>query len=250
MSVSSFFDAISSFLNAFGYISKHKLWGYCIIPAIICLFIAVLIAYWFAGYAQDISEWAISKYPWEWGREAIGKIGKVLGTIFSIALSLASYKYLVLIISSPFMSLLSEKVEEIEMGHTETSWSLSSLFYDLIRGIRINIRNLLKEIFYTLLLMLAGLIPVIGMVNVIGIFLVQAYYAGFGNIDFVLERHFGLVQSTHFVKKNRAFAIGIGTAFLLTSATIVGLLFAAPLATVASTRKLLPSIQAEKELIY
>ncbi|MBT8221173.1 MAG: EI24 domain-containing protein, partial [Bacteroidia bacterium] len=174
----------------------------------------------------------------------------VLGTIISIALSLASYKYLVLIISSPFMSLLSEKVEEIEVGHTETTWSLSSLFYDLIRGIRINVRNLFKEIFFTLLLMLAGLIPVIGILNTVAIFLVQAYYAGFGNIDFVLERHFGLTQSTAFVKRNRGFAIGIGTAFLLTSATVIGLIFAAPLATVAATRRLMPAIREESDLTF
>ncbi|MBT8218984.1 MAG: EI24 domain-containing protein, partial [Bacteroidia bacterium] len=114
MGVASFLDAISAFFNSFGYISKHRLWGYCVIPAIICLLIAGFIAYWFTGYAQDFSDWAISKYPWEWGRETIAKIGSVLGTIISIAVSLASYKYLVLIISSPFMSLLSEKVEEIE----------------------------------------------------------------------------------------------------------------------------------------
>jgi len=238
MSISDFFDGLFGGFKSFGYISRHGLWKYCILPAIVSLICAFFIYSFFSGQADWINEWLLNKYPWETGSGVIESISGVLGKVVSIVGSLFIFKYLVLIVSSPFMSLLSEKVEDIEFGETETSWSISSLFTDLIRGIRISLRNIIREIFYVILLMILGLFPVVGLVSVALTFLVQAYYAGFGNIDFLLERHLDVSDSARFVKQHRSYAAGLGAGFLLLSMTGIGLLFAAPLTTVAATRKL------------
>jgi len=238
MNISEYIDGLTGMLQSFGYISRHRLWKYCILPAVLSLIGAYFIYGFFTDQASGINDWLVSKYPWEWGSEAVSTIGTGLSKVISFIASLFLFKYLVLIISSPFMSLLSEKVEEIEFGKTDTHWSLSSLFKDLIRGIRISLRNIIKELFYVVLLLILGLIPVIGPISVILTFLVQAYYAGFGNIDFLLERHLSVSESTRFVKQHKAYAAGLGTGFLLLTMTGIGVLVAAPLATVAATREL------------
>jgi len=70
----------------------------------------------------------------------------------------------------------------------------------LMRGIRINVRNLLLELLITLPVLLLNLIPVIGsIIATVILFLTQSYYAGFGNMDYTLERHFGYGDSVYVV---------------------------------------------------
>jgi len=154
MSISDFFDGLFGGLRSFGYISRHGLWKYCILPALVSLICAYFIYSFFSGQADWINDWMVNKYPWEFGSGFIDSVGHVLGKIVSVVGSLFVFKYLVLIISSPFMSFLSEKVEEIEFGAMETTWSIGSLFTDLMRGIRISLRNLIRELFYVLVLMI------------------------------------------------------------------------------------------------
>jgi len=238
MSFSDYINGLLGNLQSFGYITRHGLWKYCILPALLGLIAAYFIYSFFTGQAEGINDWLVGKYPWEWGSETVASIGAGLSRVISFIASLFLFKYIVLIVSSPFMSLLSEKVEEIEFGKADTQWSIGSLITDLLRGIRISVRNLIKELFYVLLLLIVGLFPVVGIVSVVLTFLVQAYFAGFGNIDFLLERHLSVSESTRFVKQRKSYAAGLGTGFLLLSMTGIGVLVAAPLATVAATRAL------------
>lgn len=232
--IDGFFDA----LKAFGYLTQNRLWRYCILPALCALVCTYFLYSWFSDMSDGMTSWMIAKYPWEWGRDAVDGLTGFIGKAISFVGSLFLLKYVVLIISSPFMSLLSEKVERLEYGDQEVPWSLSTLISDFVRGIRISLRNILRELFYVLLLMIAGLFPVIGIFSVALTFLVQAFYAGFGSIDYMLERHYDIRNSVQFVKQRRAYAAGLGTVFLLLSMTGVGVLFAAPLTTVAATRRL------------
>ncbi len=63
----------------------------------------------------------------------------------------------------------------------------------------------------------------------------QSYYAGFGNLDFALERHYRYADSVRFVQRNRALALGNGAVFMLLLFTFAGFLVALPLGTVAAT---------------
>ena len=77
------------------------------------------------------------------------------------------------------MSPVSEKIEAHLTNIQVHSHRKTSFKQQLWRGIRINIRNLAKEILLTIPILIFGLIPVIGMVSTVLLFLVQAYYAGF-----------------------------------------------------------------------
>ena len=163
-----------------------------------------------------------------------------------LALGLILFKNLVMAISSPFMSPLSERTEEILLGATsDVHFSASQMLSDLIRGLRIALRNIIRELFYTLLLFLVGLIPFFSPFAPIVIFLVQSYYAGFGNMDFTLERHFKVRDSVRFVRSNRWLALGNGAFFILLLFTGLGFIIVLPLGTVGAAMVTVPRLNRE-----
>ena len=76
-------------------------------------------------------------------------------------------------------------------------------------------RNLGKEFLVTIPILLLKFIPVVNIFSTILLFLVQAYYAGFGNMDYTLERHLKYRESINFVGKHKGIAIGNGIVFIL-----------------------------------
>ena len=234
--INSFISGVKAYFKAFGIISQHNLWGYFFAPAIISIVlgIGVLGTAWFA--ADDIGHFLSAYYKWELGQKIFERIVSIFGGIAILVVGFIVFKNLVIAFSSPFMSPLSEKVEAIitQRSH-QVKFSTQKFIKDLIRGITIAIRNIIRELFFTLILFLIGLIPIFSPVSVVLIFLVQAYYAGFGNIDFLLERHFNVRGSVSFMRKNRWLAIGNGSIFMLLFFTLVGFLIALPLGTIAGT---------------
>jgi CysZ protein len=76
---------------------------------------------------------------------------------------------------------------------------------------------------------------------------VQAFYAGFGNMDYTLERHFSYKESIEFVKKRKGIAIGNGIVFMLILLIpVVGILIVLPLSIVAATIETLKALHPEK----
>ena len=138
-------------------------------------------------------------------------------------------------LSAPFMGPISKIIEDdfngvVSQNSTSTSKGL------LIRGIRISLRNLLREFILTIPILLFGLIPVIGLFSALLLFLSQAYFAGFGNIDYTLERHFSYKKSILFVKNNRGLAIGNGIVFMLfLLIPFVGVILVHPFSVTAAT---------------
>ena len=138
------------------------------------------------------------------------------------------------------MSPVSEKIEAYFYGGEESRHRETGFKDQLWRGIKINVRNLFKEFLFTILILLSGFIPVINFFTPILLFIVQAYYAGFGNMDYTLERHFNYKKSIHFVSQHRGTAIGNGSIFiLLLLVPVLGVILVLPLSvTAASTETL------------
>ena len=153
-------------------------------------------------------------------------------------------------ISAPFMSPVSEKIETHLLGedsnlvyqHRNTSFQAQ-----LWRCIRINIRNLFMELWLTIIILIISLIPVIGWFTSILLFFIQAYYAGFGNMDYTLERHFKYKESLAFVRKNRGIAIGNGIVFMLfLLIPIIGVILVLPLSVTAASRETIKLLSTQK----
>ncbi len=241
------FDGIGSYFRALTIISNLKLWGWVFVPGLLCVllglgFIALLI-----GFADNLGNWFV-----HWLPESIEKgipdwLSNVLGGVLVALVGLVVFKQLVMAIASPIMSPLSEKVEKALSGAAGTvSFSIPQIVSDIVRGLTISIRNIIRELFFTFLLFLLGLIPIFTPFTTVLIFLVQAYYAGFGNMDYTLERHFRVRGSVQFVRKYRWLAIGNGIVFLLLLLTGIGFLFALPIGTVAATAETVKRLNWEK----
>ncbi len=229
-------SGIADYGKAISHISKNGLWGYILLPGILSVIIGAAVATTAWGLSDNFGELLVGFWKWEWGYDTVVKIAQFFGLFLMLAFGAIVYKQLLMVLLAPFMSLLSEKVENQLNGKPNRSnLSINKIFSDLIRGLRIAIRNIIREVSATIFLLIIGLIPVFTPFTTILIFLIQSYYAGFGNLDFTLERHKNYSDSVRFVKQNRGYAVGNGIVFMLLFLSVVGFLFALPLGTVAAT---------------
>ena len=235
--IQDFFDGISAYTKSFKIISEMRLWKYLFLPGLISLLLGAGIFGIAFGLAGTLGAWLLAWYPFEWGLEYLTNISSLLAGFILLTGGFIIYKHLVMVVVSPFMSPLSQKVEEnMTRNFTKyTGFSFKEAIKDFGRGLMIAFRNIFKEFFYVFLLILLGFIPIVNIFSSILIFVVQAFYAGFGNMDYTLERHFNVRQSARFVKEHKGLAIGNGTVFLLLLMTGVGFFIAPPLATIAAT---------------
>lgn len=234
--ISGFIQGVSSYAKALEFINRHRLWSYVVAPILISLILGLLLLGTAWAYSDDLGQWIMEKYPWQRGKAVLESASSFLGGLIFVIFGLLVFRHVVMALSAPVMSPLSEKIEEIIAGrHGQVGFSVKKAIGDLVRGIRISLRSVLREMVLTILLFLFGLIPLFSIFSAVGIFLVQAYYAGFGNIDFTLERHYGVSDAVRFVRRNASMAIGNGVVFLLLLFTGIGFILALPLGTVAAT---------------
>jgi CysZ protein len=233
----SFIDGITAYGEALRLVGRLGLWGYLFAPVLIGIVVAFGI-FGAAGFvSDDLSRLLLSWFSRLSGSKVAESVARIFSAVLIIGVGLVLFKQIVLAVSAPVMSPLSEKVERYLAGdaYPEVRFSVSRALSDLVRGLVIALRNIFRELFFTLLLLVIGLIPLFSFFTPFLIFIVQAYYAGFGNIDYMLERHLRVGESVRFVRRNRMLAIGNGSVFLLLLLSGVGFIFALPLATVAAT---------------
>ncbi len=234
--LASFIKSILAYGKAFRLIRELKLWFYVFVPGFISLLFGGLAVWLIFQYADNIGEWITSWYRWR-GEGVVDAVGSILVGIIIALIAFLAFKHVVLVVVSPFMSPLSEKIEGHLAGQRVThEFKLAQFAKNLLRGLRLALRNIMLELLYTFILLGIGVVfPVISPFTTIFIFVIQAYYAGFGNMDYTMERHFNFNESIAFVRKNKGLAIGNGIIFLWLFISGIGFLFAPPLATIAAT---------------
>jgi len=154
-------------------------------------------------------------------------------------------------LSAPFMSPVSEKIEAHFTGKPAHSHRNTTFSQQLMRGIRVNGRNLLMELLITIPILLLKLIPVVNIFSTVLLFMVQGYYAGFGNMDYTLERHFQYKESVTFVRKHRGLAIGNGLVFILfLLIPVIGVILVLPLSVTAASTRTVEALQIKNNLTH
>ncbi|WP_298881132.1 EI24 domain-containing protein [uncultured Polaribacter sp.] len=246
--VKDIFSGLKAYVGAFNLISQLKLWKYFAIPILISVVTASVIGITSYGLSDNIGVFLAKIWIWDWGKDTVTTITSFIGALFVLVIGLILYKHIVLALSAPFMSPVSEKIEKHINGDLKLQHRNTSFQEQLIRGIKLSVRNLGKELFFTIPILMLKLIPVVNIFSTILLFLLQSYYAGFGNMDYTLERHFNYKDSIHFVGKNKGFSIGNGIVFMLCLLIpVLGIIIVLPLSVTAATVKTVELLSKENE---
>jgi CysZ protein len=236
--IKNILKGIQAYTGALALISKLKLWKYFLVPIIISVITASLIALSAYGLSDNIGNFIARIWPWDFGKDTFTSISTFIGVIVVVAIGLILYKHIIMAFSAPFMSPVSEKIEAHLTGVERHNHRNTSFKEQLWRGIRINFRNLGKELLITVPLLLLKFIPVVNIFSTISLILLHSYYAGFGNMEYTLERHFKYRESVQFIRKHRGIAIGNGLVFILfLIIPVIGVILVLPMSVTASSIK-------------
>jgi len=240
MMISDLFKSIAAYFEAIPAISKYRLWGHVLISGILSVIIGFLLFKTASGLGNNIAEMLLAR--WEWG--STNSIVEFISSFLSKGVILLVFwflfKYVMFVILSPIMSLISEKIESIHDGTEPVKFSVSGAISDMFRGLRIAIRNIVRELLITLLVVILGLFPAFTFFSGIAIYVVQSFYAGFGNLDYYLERRMNVSETVDFVKRRKLAAVGNGLGYmLLLLIPIIGVILAPLLGTISATLYLL-----------
>jgi len=248
--IKNIFKGIQAYSGALALISKLKLWKFFFIPIVISIITATVIGLSAYGFSDDIGRFIAKIWIWDFGKDTFTTISTFLGAIVVLAIGLILYKHIIMALSAPFMSPVSETIEAHLTGLKPHNHRNTTFKAQLWRGIRINMRNLIKELLITLPILLLKFIPIVNIFSTILLFLVQAYYTGFGNMDYTLERHFKYRESVDFVRKNKGVAIGNGIVFILfLIIPIIGVILVLPLSVTAASIKTVKILEEENLLL-
>ena len=232
-SITAYFDAIPA-------ISRYRLWGYVIFSAILSMVIGYALYKVAGGLGNTVSDMLLSRWEWGSGNSVVEFISDLLSKGIFLFVFWFMYKYIMFVILAPIMSLISEKIESIHDGTESAPFSISGAISDMLRGLRIAIRNIVRELLLTLLIVILGLFPALTLFSGIGLYLVQSYYAGFGNMDYYLERRMNVRETVDFVRRRKLAAVGSGLGYmLLLLIPVAGIILAPLLGAISATLFLL-----------
>ncbi len=236
------FASITSYFEAIKLIKELKLIKFFLIPALIGLVLGILFISTAIGLSDNLGNFIATYWTFDFGKSFVSGLSTWISGFLILLIGIMIYKHLLMALASPFMTPLSEKVEahitKQEKVHSKLSGSAQ-----LIRSLKLNLGNLIKEVLITLPLMLLSLIPVIGLFFTLLIFYYQSYYAGIGNMDYTVERHLNFKESKLFYKKNKGIAVGNGFIFIvLLFIPFIGIMLSLPIATVAATKNVLEKL--------
>ena len=109
--IKNILSGITAYSGVFSLISKLKLWKYFAIPIVISTITASIIGFSAYGLSDNIGAFLARVWVWDWGKDAFTTFTSVIGAIFVLVIGLILYKHIILALSAPFMSAVSEKIE-------------------------------------------------------------------------------------------------------------------------------------------
>ena len=215
--------AIQSYYKAHQFISRHRLWKWILIPGITYMILFCIGMYFFwnsadgaVTYLSDVI--GIDKWLHRQHSAALSFLfvmGGIMVRLILVFFYFSLFKYLFLIIGSPLFAYLSEKTEAL-IGGKEIPANPSQIFKDMLRGIRLALRNCLWQTVYTISILILSFVPVVGWITPVISASVECYFYGFSMLDYSCERHkLSPADSIAFIGKRRGLAIGNGFVFYL-----------------------------------
>ena len=207
---------LNAYLKAIPFVLKNGFWMYFIIPIIIFIFI-----YYLGFYFKDMQQ--LYKAPDDAGFFKSIYYFFISGIFLLLSFTFLNFiRYIIIILISPLLSIVSERTERILTGNKYT-YSLSQLIKDVKRALNLIIRNIVWEMSLVVLVLITLKIiniyyPMNDLINstfrIVAVECIAFYYYGFGFIDYIMERlKMNHKQSIYFVRKHRGLAIALGLVF-------------------------------------
>jgi len=236
---------LKGYLEALGFIRRNRMMHYFLFPILISILVFIFLFIVRLEIADALNTLLVDALGIDVTQEgAEGFLAKSIEFIVFVIVWIAVLfifwtlnKYIVLIILSPMLAILSERTEEILTGN-KFSFSIIQMIRDTLRGVIIAIRNMILELFIVLLFTVLGIfIPIISPFLFLALFIVSAYFYGFSMLDYINERHkLSVREGVNFIRKNRGLAFANGAIFdLLMRIPLVGVTFAPILGCVGAT---------------
>lgn len=163
-------------------------------------------------------------------------MGEIMVRLILVLFYFSLFKYLFLIVGSPLFAYLSEKTESIIEGK-DYPFNFKQLLKDIVRGIKLALRNTLWQTVYTVSLLLLSLFPVVGWITPVITLFIECYYYGFSMLDYSCERHkLSPTESITYIGNHKGLAIGNGMVFyMMHLIPVLGWVLAPSYAVVAAT---------------
>lgn len=236
--------SFQAYYHTHRFIIKHRLWKWILIPGFIYAVLFCAGIYLFVISSNSAIEFMLQKSGVaEWMEKMQNSwlsflliFGQIILNLVLLLFYFSLFKYLFLIIGSPLFAYLSEKTGSIIEGK-DYPFSFKQLMKDVVRGIRIALRNLLWQTVYTVSILILSFIPLFGWVTPLLALLIECYYLGFSMLDYSCERNkLSTSQSITFIGRHKGLAIGNGMVFYsMHFIPVLGWLLAPGYAVIAAT---------------
>ena len=237
--------AFQSYIKAHQFISKHRLWKWILIPGIIYSILFSVGIFFFWESANTAVSWlsrfiGVERFLHHQQSSFLSFLflmGGIMVRLILVFFYFSLFKYLFLIIGSPLFAYLSEQTEALINGKEQNVQFSAQLWKDMLRGIRLALRNSLWQTVYTVSILILSFFPVIGWITPVISTFVECYYYGFSMLDYSCERHrLSPAASIAYIGRHKGLAIGNGMVFYgMHFIPVLGWVLAPAYAVIAAT---------------
>lgn len=178
----------NSFLDSFRIVKDAKLRKFYFLPGFISLILFGAFVYLGDYLSVSLTTALENFFKLEEYSSILYIFIKILVWVCTVFFYYLVYKSLLLVIISPILGYISERVETHLTGK-KFDFSFSDNIHFLLRGIDIGLKSFFKQMVGTCAVMLLGLIFPINLSIPLLIFIIQGYFTGFSFMDYTLERY-------------------------------------------------------------
>ncbi len=218
---------LRSYRDSVYFVIKHKMWPYFIVPLV--LFGGII----YLGFQMEAGESEAKE-----SLKGAGFFYTIWGWIKMAFYFVMSYlflqltRYVMLMVLSPLLAIVSERVEKKLTGNVY-KFNFKQLMKDVTRAILIATRNMVFEVliiiglyiavyfsfwifgFSSLKLPFSDSMYISELIYLVLTSLVAFYFYGFSFMDYVMERRrFTIKESIQYVRKHKGVAVALGSLFV------------------------------------
>lgn len=176
----SFFQGASYPAKAFVFVKKNRLWSWALAPTVVNVllllaFVIVAIS-WLAPLVNSLTNFAVPSYVPDFLQNVVLFFAKALAWILWILIPILVLGVGIILfvllgqaIASPFLDILSEKIEVMLLGQEPVPTTLSSLTRSVVIAIGDVFWTLVYFVVLNIPLLLMHLVPIIGTAIAAGI---------------------------------------------------------------------------------